>query len=141
MANRDQFKLNEKDRLIRKFSESFKRQKVKEIQMQKSTVFEIHKQYSVSQTAVYKWIRKYGVNQEPSVKMVIETESDTRELLKLKKINAELEQLIGQKQILIEFQQKMIDLAEETYGVDIKKKFSSPSSSSSGSTGKNIRSR
>lgn len=141
MANRDQFKLNDKDRLIRKFSESFKRQKVKEIQMQKATVFEISKQYSVSQTAVYKWMRKYGVNQELGIKMVIETESDTRELLKLKKINAELEQLIGQKQILIEFQQKMIDLAEETYGVDIKKKFSSPSSSSSGSTGKTIHSR
>ena len=36
---------------------------------------------------------------------------------------AELERTLGQKQILIEFKDKMIELAEETYKVDIKKKF------------------
>lgn len=52
--------------------------------------------------------------------MIIETESDTRQLIALKKRISELEQIIGHKQILIDFQSKMIDLAEETYGVDIK---------------------
>lgn len=137
MAQRDQNKLSSNERLLRRFSESFKRQKVKEIQSRKSTVTEVHKQYSVSYTSLYRWIRKYGVNRENAVRMIIETESDTRELLELKKTKAELEQLIGQKQILIDFQQKMIDLAEETYGIDIKKKFSSEPSSSSGKTGKN----
>ncbi|MBK5261313.1 MAG: hypothetical protein JJE17_01920, partial [Peptostreptococcaceae bacterium] len=46
------------------------------------------------------------------------TDSDTRQLLALKKKVAELEQIVGQKQILIDFKDKMIDLAEETYGVD-----------------------
>jgi hypothetical protein len=57
-------------------------------------------------------------------RLIIETDSDTRQLLELKKKIAELEQIVGQKQILIDFKDKMIDLAEETYGVDIKKKFS-----------------
>jgi len=52
--------------------------------------------------------------------MIVETESDTRQLIALKKRISELEQIIGEKQILIDFQSKMIDLAEETYGVDIK---------------------
>ena len=40
----------------------------------------------------------------------------------LQKRVAELERMLGQKQTEIEFKNKMIDLAEQTYGVDIKKK-------------------
>jgi len=45
--------------------------------------------------------------------------------------------LIGQKQIEIEFKNKMIDIAEEMYDIDIKKKLSSKPLPGSGSTGKN----
>jgi hypothetical protein len=45
--------------------------------------------------------------------------------------------VIGQKQLLIEFQQKMIELAEQTYDVDIKKKLSSKLSSGTGQTDQN----
>jgi transposase len=34
---------------------------------------------------------------------------------------AELERIVGQKQIIINFQNKMIELAEQEYQVDIKK--------------------
>lgn len=141
MAKREFYNLTREERLCRRFSEGFKRQKVKEIQTRKSTITDVHKQYSVSFTSLYRWIKKYSVNRESPVRIVVETESDTRELLELKKIKANLEQTIGQKQILIDFQQKMIDLAEETYGIDIKKKFSSEPFSSSGKTGKNSHSR
>jgi transposase InsO family protein len=43
-------------------------------------------------------------------------------VLALKLKVAELERIIGQKQLLIDFMDKMIVLAEETYGVEIKKK-------------------
>ena len=52
-----------------------------------------------------------------------------------------LEQMLGQKQILIEFQQKMIELAEEEYGIDIKKKLETEPSSISEKTGKDTPSR
>lgn len=55
-------------------------------------------------------------------RIIVETESDTKQLLELKRKVAELEQIVGQKQILLEFKDKMIDIAEEMYGVDIKKK-------------------
>jgi hypothetical protein len=48
----------------------------------------------------------------------------------------ELERLVGQKQILLEFKDKMIDIAEETYNIDIKKKVGSKLSSGSTSTKK-----
>ena len=134
MAKRSQFKQSVKERQSRQFSEHFKRQKVKEIQAQRTSVNEVCKQYEVSSTSVYKWLKQYGTNYQSPIRTVVESESDTRELLALKKKNAELERLIGQKQIFIEFQTKMIELAEETYGVDIKKKFSSPPSGASGNT-------
>ena len=33
--------------------------------------------------------------------------------------------MVGQKQIIVEFKDKMIEIAEATYGVDIKKKVGS----------------
>jgi hypothetical protein len=69
-------------------------------------------------------------------RLVVESESDTRQLIELKKRLSELERIIGQKQIQIDFQDKMIELAEETYGVDIKKKFFTPPSATSGNTEK-----
>jgi hypothetical protein len=42
--------------------------------------------------------------------------------------------LVGQKQVLLEFKDKMIEIAEQTYGVDIKKKVGSSLSSGTTST-------
>jgi hypothetical protein len=70
-------------------------------------------------------------NQE---RLIVETQSDTRQLLELKKRIADLERMIGQKQILLDFKDKMIGLAEEEYGVDIKKKFSTEPLNTSGTS-------
>jgi len=137
MAQRKQFKLSIKERRNRHFSENFKRQKVQELQANKTSISEIRTQYEVSYNTVYRWIKKYSVQQQKGIRTIVETESDTRELLSLKSQNAELERLIGQKQIYIEFLNKMIDLAEEMYGIDIKKKLNSSSSNIFGNTGNN----
>jgi hypothetical protein len=53
----------------------------------------------------------------------VETKSDTAKILALQKKIADLERLLGQKQVQLDFQNKMIEIAEDTYQVDIKKKF------------------
>ena len=126
--------LSRQERRMRRFSESFKREKVKEIELGYSTPTEISRQYQVTRANVHRWIRKFGTMGNKKEKLVIESESDTRQLLELKKKVAELEQIIGQKQILIDFKDKMIELAEEEYGVDIKKKYSTQRSAGSGKT-------
>lgn len=45
----------------------------------------------------------------------------------------ELERIIGQKQINIDFLEKMIELAKEDLDIDIKKNYSTPQSTGSGS--------
>jgi transposase len=124
MAKRGQFKMSISERRRRSFSENFKKAKVKELESGATQVDDLCKQYEVSNTSVYKWLRLYGSKGETKEKMIVESLSDTQELLRLKKQVADLERMIGQKQILIDFKDKMIELAEETYGVDIKKKFS-----------------
>lgn len=69
-------------------------------------------------------------------KTIVETESDTRKLQKLKNEIAELERKLGQKQVELDFNSKMIELAEEEYQIDIKKKFGGKQSSGSGKTEK-----
>lgn len=132
MANRQNFKMTTDERRRRTFSLSFKVQKVKEIELRQTKISEICKQYEISEVSVYKWIEKFGSMKKKKERIVIESESDTKQLLDLKRKVAELERIIGQKQILIDFKDKMIEIAEETYGVDIKKKFSEKQSNSSG---------
>ena len=136
MARLDQLKMSTDERRHRRFSDSFKIQKVREIETGKTRISEVCSQYQVAYKNVYLWIDKFGSMKDKKERMVVETDSDTRQLIELKKRVSELERIIGQKQILIDFQEKMIDLAEETYGVDIKKKFFSTPSNISGKTGK-----
>jgi hypothetical protein len=76
----------------------------------------------VSRASVYKWIYKYSVMAKKQVKQVVEAKSDTQKIKALEERIKELERIIGQKQLLLEFKDKMIEIAEADYGVDIKKK-------------------
>jgi transposase len=136
MANIKDFSKESSQRINRYFSESFKRKKVREIEKNTSTVLEVSREYEVSTTAVYKWLNKYSRNHKRGVKQVVELMSDTRKIQDLKARIRELEQMLGQKQFEIEFKSKMIDIAEEMYDIDIKKKLGSKPLPGSGSTGK-----
>ena len=136
MATREQIKQVTQERQRRVFSPSFKEKKVREIEQKITTVSQVCKQYQVSSVAVYKWLSLYGDSYKKEIKTIVELESDTRKLLEMKARIAKLEQIIGQKQIQIDFKDKMIELAEQMYGVDIKKKLGTKPSSGSGKTGK-----
>lgn len=135
MAKPEQLKKQTNLRVNRYFSEGFKRQKVIEIEKNLTRVTEISREYEVSRSAVYKWLHKYSQMRKKGIRQIIEAESDTRKLLQLQEKIKELERIIGQKQILIDFQNKMIEIAEEEYKVDIKKKLGSTLSAGSGKTG------
>ena len=135
MSTREDFKLSVQARRLRTFSDSFKRSKVRELELGKTRIGEICKEYDVSSVSVYKWIAKFGsMKKNNQERLIVETQSDTRQLLDLKKRIADLERMIGQKQILLDFKDKMIELAEEEYGVDIKKKFSTDPLNTSGTS-------
>lgn len=128
--------MSESERRIRRFSDNFKKEKVRELELGLVSVLDLRRQYQVSDMSIRRWMSKFGSMKAKKERLIVESQSDTVQLLELKKKVAELERIVGQKQLLIDFQQKMIELAEEEYRVDIKKKFSGDQSSTSGKKGK-----
>ncbi|MCF8297646.1 MAG: transposase [Saprospiraceae bacterium] len=130
-------KLTVQERQNRYFSEEFRRKKVREIERNITTIAEVCREYQVSGTSVRKWLYKYSAMRKKGIKQVIEAKSDTRKLQQLKDQIKELEQIIGQKQLLIDFQQKVIEQTEKEYSIDIKKKFGDKAYYGSGTTKNN----
>ena len=138
MANIQNYEnLSRTERNNRYFSESFKRKKVAELEKNLVSISEICKEYQVSRTSIYKWIYKYSAMRKRQERQIVESKSDTKKIQQLKQKIKELEQIVGQKQILIDFQEKMIEIAEQEYGLEIKKKSASKLLSGYGSTDKN----
>jgi transposase len=121
----------------RYFSPDFKKKRVQELENNLITISDICKTYKVSRTSVYKWLYKYSNMAKKQVRQVVEARSDTKKIQLLEDRIKELERIIGQKQIVIDFQDKMIEIAESTYEVDIKKKLSTKLSTGTGATERN----
>src|SRR5215813_5641357 len=120
----------------RKYSEDFKRQLVELFETGKFSVLQLDKLYGVPFNLIYKWIYHYSTINEKGYRVVEMKQSSTSKLKSLEQKVKQLEQLLGQKQIQIEFLQKMIETAEQELKIDIKKKSSTPQSAGSGKTGK-----
>ena len=118
--NTKKFKQSSETRKYRRFSDSFKRSKVREIESGKATVRQVCKAYEVSDVSVYKWLEKFSNKSKPE-RTIVESKSDTQKILALQKKIADLERALGQKQLEVEFKDKMIDIAESVYGIEIKK--------------------
>jgi transposase-like protein len=129
------------ERILRYFSEDFKRKKVREIEQGLTSVTQISREYQVTRAAIYKWIHKFSAMRKKAVKQVIEAKSDTGKIAQLRQQVQEMERMVGKKQIMIDFLEKMIELAEKEYAIDIKKKFSSTPSSGSGPIGRRTKSK
>jgi transposase-like protein len=122
----------------RYFSADFKKKRVSELENNLVTVSDICKTHKVSRTSVYRWIYKFSNMAKKQTRQVVEAKSDTKKIGYLEARIKELERIVGKKQILIDFQDKMIEIAEQTYQVDIKKKLGSKLFSGTGNPGTNM---
>lgn len=82
---------------------------------------EVSKAYGVSGTAVYKWLHQYSTLHNKGVRQVVEAKSATQKVLRLREEVKDLHALLGEKQLKIEYLEKLIELASEQYGIDLKK--------------------
>lgn len=113
------------------FSEEFKRSIVKDYESGKFSVLQLSQLHCIVSTVLYRWIYRYSAYQKQNIRVVEMTDSSTKKLKDLQKRIAELERIVGQKQLNIEYLEKMIELAKEEIGIDIKKNFDTPHSSGS----------
>lgn len=110
----------------RTFSEEFRRKKVWEIENKLTTVSQVSREYQISRTGVYYWIRKYSKHYQPSVKVVLQMESEEEKTKKLQFRIEELERALGRKQIELDYLNKLIELEGKRLGEDLKKKAGLP---------------
>ena len=118
----------------RTFSESFKRQKVKELEEKRVTIKQLCDIYEVSRTSIYKWVYKYSPNRKKGEKLVLQMDSETLKTKHLLNQVAELERIIGQKQLQIDLLEKILQVASDEIGYDLKKKYVPKSSNTSENT-------
>ena len=105
------------------YSESFKRDKVREIEQGKLTPLQLSKMLGMNFSGViYKWMARYGT-QPTTEKVVVETESDYLRLVELERRNTKLEQLIGRQQVEISIMEEILNAVKDHYGEDPKNKF------------------
>jgi transposase len=116
------------------FSVEMKREIVKQIEENKIGVVAVSREYGVNRTAVYNWLNKYSRTLKRGQVIVVEKESEQRKNEELKAKIAELERIIGRKQMEIDFLNKVIEIGSQEVKVDIKKKFGGKLSTGSEST-------
>ena len=127
MSNKSLSRRN-KLRTRRIFSDTFKRQKVKELDKGIISITELSILYKVSKQSIYRWLHKYSPNHEKGVIQVVEMKSESQKSKALLKRLAELEQIIGQKQIQIDYLEKLVEISSEELKIDLKKNFDTRSS-------------
>ena len=105
----------------RKFSEDFKLKIVKCYESGEFSVGEMIKIYDISYQTIYNWIYKYSKYNKQSIQVVEMKDSQAHKITQMEARIKELEQAVGQKQMNIDYLEKMIELAKEHYDIDIKK--------------------
>lgn len=110
-------------RTLRVFSDEFKREKVAQISAGEISIQALSKLWGVSLNSVYKWVYKYSPDHKKGTTMVVQKDSEATKLIELQKKIAELERAVGQKQMVIDYQDKLIEIASKELDFDIKKNF------------------
>ena len=112
---------------MRTYSEDFKRSIVSEYERGESSVLELSRRYQLAFQNIYRWIERYSLYNQKGYILVEKSKSKQAELSEALGRIKDLEQLIGQKQIELEYLEKLIELADAHYGISIKKNATSHS--------------
>lgn len=125
-------------RKVRHFSDSFKEKIVKDLDTGLTSIKEVSTLYDVKQQTVYNWLYRYSIHHKKGSRMVVELESEGKKTEQLEKRIAELERFVGQKQLSIDYLEKLVALASAHYQTDLKKNFDTQSSTGTAHTGMSI---
>ena len=112
----------------RRYTEEFKKSIVCKFEKGEFSVPQLEKLFGIRNATIYAWVYKYSDFNEKGCRIVEMEDSTQHKLKELTKKVKDLEQMVGQKQIAIEYLEKMIELAKTDLNIDIKKNYSSPPS-------------
>jgi transposase len=116
------------------FSEEVKKKAVKDLTSRRTTIKALMNEHQISHQTVYKWLYKYSPYHEQKCTLVVQMKSEETKNSELQKRIAELERVVGQKQLEIEFLNKVLETGSSELGFDLKKNFSTPPLNGTGGT-------
>ena len=119
-------KTGKRVRHLRKFSEEFKLKVVADYESGKFGIRELEKMYQINNANIYNWVYKYSKYNKKSIQIVEMKDSQSKYMTDLEKKVKELERAVGQKQMQIDYLERMITIAGEEYSIDIKKNSNTP---------------
>ena len=134
MRHKTKEKLEIRERRI--FSEEVKKKAVKDLTGRRTSIKALINEHQISPQTVYKWLYKYSPFHEQKCTLVVQMESEETKNVELQKRVAELERVVGQKQLEIDFLNKLLEIGSSELGFDLKKNFNTPPSNGIGGTAK-----
>lgn len=118
-------------RKLRVYSEEFKKQLVMDFESGRHSVLQLEQLHGVSNATIYNWIYKFSTFNGKGYRIVEMKESTSSKVAQMQQRIKELESIVGRKQIMIDYLEKMMDIAKDELDIDIKKNFGTPQSSGS----------
>lgn len=106
------------------YSEDYQRWIVKEVEKGKQPILAIAREHSLNPGSIYRWLYKYSSSLKKKDLLVKQKDSEQEKRKALEKRIAELERVVGRKQMEIDFLEKMIEIGSKELGVDLKKNIS-----------------
>lgn len=128
-ANGQKFQVKER----RIFSEDVKKRAIKDLTSRRTTIKALMAEHQISGNTVYRWLYQYSPYHEQKCTLVVQMKSEATKNSELQQRVAELERIVGQKQLEIDFLNKLLEVGSGELGFDLKKSFSSaPSNGTAG---------
>ena len=115
----------------RRYTDDFRRSLVSDFESGNYSVPQLEKLHNIPNGTIYNWIYKFSTFNEKGIRVVEMKQSSSLKLKELTQKVKDLERIVGQKQIKIDYLEKLIDISKEEFDIDIKKKQDTPQSAGS----------
>ena len=113
-------------RLIKRYSLSFKQKVIEEIESGKLTKAGARRLYGIgSETSIQKWIKQLGKLHLLNKIVRIELKDEVSKLKQLEKEKRELESALAKAHLKLVAYESLIEVAEKELGIDLKKNLKS----------------
>lgn len=109
--------------VVKTYSTAFKRKIVSEIDSGSITIYGAKELYGIGgKCTIQRWMKEFGKENKICKVVRIQMKGELDEIKKLKKEKKELESALAKSQVKIFALEALVEIAENDYGIDIKKK-------------------
>jgi transposase-like protein len=108
--------------ITKRYSIAFKQKVISEIEEGKYTQSESGKIYGISQGTIHYWLKRNGKYKVLNKIVRIEMKGEKDRIKQLEKEKRALESALAQSHLKTLYLESLVEIAEEKYGVDLKKK-------------------